>query len=98
MQQARELNPLTIERPFEMSVIEQRAGNDVAARAALEQAVRLQPENARTWLRLAELSSTCSTARPSRSTRSGPRFVRGRRRRSTRSSTPAGRSEADEKG
>ena len=27
----------------------------MAARAALEQAVRLQPENARTWLRLAEL-------------------------------------------
>ena len=55
VQQARELNPLTIEPLFEMSVIEQRAGNDVAARAALEQAVRLQPENARTWLRLAEL-------------------------------------------
>jgi tetratricopeptide (TPR) repeat protein len=55
VQEARDLNPLTVEPLFEMSVIEQRAGNDVAARAALEQAVRLQPENARTWLRLAEL-------------------------------------------
>ena len=55
VQQARDLNPLTVEPLFELSVIEQRASNDVAARAALEQAVRLQPENARTWLRLAEL-------------------------------------------
>ena len=55
VQEARDLNPLTVEPLFELSVIEQRANNDVAARAALEQAVRLQPENARTWLRLAEL-------------------------------------------
>ncbi len=54
VQEARDLNPLTVDPLFELSVVEQRAGNDVAARAALEQAVRLQPENAKTWLRLSE--------------------------------------------
>jgi hypothetical protein len=53
--QARDENPLSVEPLFELSVVEQKAGQDAAAREALEQAVRLQPENPRTWLRLAEL-------------------------------------------
>jgi hypothetical protein len=53
--QARDENPLSVEPLFELSVVEQKAGQDTAARRALEQAVRLQPENPRTWLRLAEL-------------------------------------------
>jgi cytochrome c-type biogenesis protein CcmH/NrfG len=52
---ARDLNPLSVEPLFELSVVEQKAGRDAAARAALEQAVRLQPDNPRTWLRLAQL-------------------------------------------
>ena len=52
--QARDENPLSVEPLFELSVVEQKAGQDAAAREALAQAVRLQPENPRTWLRLAE--------------------------------------------
>jgi cytochrome c-type biogenesis protein CcmH/NrfG len=53
--QARDANPLSVEPLFELSVVEQKAGRNAAARGALEEAVRLQPENAKTWLRLAEL-------------------------------------------
>jgi tetratricopeptide (TPR) repeat protein len=52
--QARDENPLSVDPLFELSVIEQRAGQDEAGLAALQQAVRQQPENARTWLRLAQ--------------------------------------------
>jgi hypothetical protein len=52
--QARDENPLSIDPLLELSVVEQRAGQNAAAREALAQAVRLQPENPRTWLRLAE--------------------------------------------
>jgi hypothetical protein len=52
--QARDENPLSIDPLFELSAVEQKAGQNAAAREALQQAVRLQPENPRTWLRLAE--------------------------------------------
>jgi cytochrome c-type biogenesis protein CcmH/NrfG len=52
---ARDLNALSVEPLFELSVVEQKAGRDAAARAALEQAVRLQPDNPKTWLRLSQL-------------------------------------------
>ena len=52
---ARDLNPLSVEPLYELSVVEQKAGRDAAARAALEQAVRLQPDNPKTWLRLSQL-------------------------------------------
>jgi tetratricopeptide (TPR) repeat protein len=48
-----EINPLSIEPLFDLAAIEQRAHRNVAARVALEQAVKLQPANARSWRRLA---------------------------------------------
>jgi hypothetical protein len=53
--EARDANPLSVEPLFELSVIEQKAGRNAAARGALEEAVRLQPDNPKPWLRLAEL-------------------------------------------
>jgi cytochrome c-type biogenesis protein CcmH/NrfG len=53
-QQARDRNPLSVDPLFELSTIEAAAGRKFAARSALEQAVRLQPANPETWLRLAE--------------------------------------------
>jgi tetratricopeptide (TPR) repeat protein len=53
-QAARDRNPLSVDPLFELSAIESRAGRKFAARAALEQAVRLQPANPDTWLRLAQ--------------------------------------------
>jgi tetratricopeptide (TPR) repeat protein len=52
--QARDENPLSVDPLFELSAVEQKAGQNTAAREALEQAVREQPENPATWLRLAE--------------------------------------------
>jgi tetratricopeptide (TPR) repeat protein len=52
-QAARDRNPLSVDPLFELSAIESAAGRKFAARAALEQAVRLQPANPDTWLRLA---------------------------------------------
>jgi tetratricopeptide (TPR) repeat protein len=52
--QARDENPLSVDPLFELSVVEQKAGQKAAAREALERAVRLQPENPVPWLRLAE--------------------------------------------
>jgi O-Antigen ligase len=52
---ARDANPLSVEPLFELSVVEQKAGREAAARAALEEAVRLQPDNPKTWLRLSQL-------------------------------------------
>jgi cytochrome c-type biogenesis protein CcmH/NrfG len=52
-QAARDRNPLSVDPLFELSAIESAAGRKFAARAALEQAVRLQPSNPDTWLRLA---------------------------------------------
>lgn len=51
---ARDRNPLSVEPLFQLAVIESAAGRRVAARAALARAVRVQPSNPSTWLRLAE--------------------------------------------
>ena len=84
---ARDANPLSVEPLFELSVVEQKAGREAAARAALEEAVRLQPDNPKTWLRCRSSSSTCSIGRRWRSTPSARRSTstRATRRRSTRS-------------
>lgn len=50
---AAEINPLSVEPLFDLAAIEGRARRNIAAREALEQAVKLQPANARTWRRLA---------------------------------------------
>jgi cytochrome c-type biogenesis protein CcmH/NrfG len=49
---ARRRNPISVEPLFERNVIETIAGDKVAARAALEEAVRLQPSNPATWMAL----------------------------------------------
>ncbi|MBA3327775.1 MAG: hypothetical protein H0T43_05695 [Solirubrobacterales bacterium] len=51
---ARDRNRLSVDPLYELAVIESAAGREVAARRALEQAVRLQPRNPDPWLRLAE--------------------------------------------
>ncbi|MEA2129909.1 MAG: hypothetical protein QOJ85_2800, partial [Solirubrobacteraceae bacterium] len=53
-QAARDRNPLSVDPLFELSAIESAAGRKFAARAALEQAVHVQPANPDTWLRLAQ--------------------------------------------
>jgi O-antigen ligase/polysaccharide polymerase Wzy-like membrane protein len=53
-QQARRVNPLSLEPLYALWTIEASAGRDSAARRALEQAVRLQPSNPEPWVRLAE--------------------------------------------
>jgi len=50
---AASINPLSIDPLFDLAAIEQRAGRNLQARKALEEAVRLQPANARSWRRLA---------------------------------------------
>jgi len=47
-------NPLSIEPLFDLSLVEQQAGRKDESRKALERAVALQPQNAATWLVLAE--------------------------------------------
>ena len=54
-QVARDRNPLSVDPLFELSAIESSVGRKFAARRALEQAVRRQPANPDTWLRLAQL-------------------------------------------
>ena len=51
---ASELNPLSIEPLFDLSIVETQARRSLQARSALEDAVALQPENATPWLALAE--------------------------------------------
>jgi O-Antigen ligase len=50
---AQDRNPLAVEPLFVRSVVEQQAGDQAAARRALEDAVKLQPTNSEPWLRLA---------------------------------------------
>jgi tetratricopeptide (TPR) repeat protein len=50
---AKRINPLSVEPLFEQAAIESAARNPSAARAALEDAVRKQPSNPETWLQLA---------------------------------------------
>jgi hypothetical protein len=52
-QAAQDRNPLAVEPLFVRSVVEQQAGDQAAARRALEDAVKLQPTNSEPWLRLA---------------------------------------------
>jgi hypothetical protein len=53
-QAAEDRNPLAVEPLFVRSVVEQQAGDTVAARRVLENAVQLQPTNSEPWLRLAD--------------------------------------------
>jgi O-antigen ligase len=53
-QAAQDRNSLAVEPLFVRSVVEQQAGDKVAARRALEDAVKLQPSNSEPWLRLAD--------------------------------------------
>jgi len=51
---ARDHDPLAVEPLLELAQIEEQAGNrQIQARAALEQAVRLQPANPEPWIQLA---------------------------------------------
>jgi hypothetical protein len=52
-QAAQDRNPLAVEPLFVRSLVEQQAGDQAAARRALEDAVKLQPTNSEPWLRLA---------------------------------------------
>jgi tetratricopeptide (TPR) repeat protein len=53
-QQARDINPLSLDPMYALWTIESAAGRKSAARRALEQAVRLQPANPEPWVRLAQ--------------------------------------------
>jgi hypothetical protein len=53
-QAAQDRNPLAVEPLFVRSVVEQQAGDQAAAKRALEDAVKLQPTNSEPWLRLAD--------------------------------------------
>jgi tetratricopeptide (TPR) repeat protein len=51
---AHDRDPLSIDPLLDLSAVESAAKNPTAARAALERAVNLQPQNATSWLTLAE--------------------------------------------
>jgi tetratricopeptide (TPR) repeat protein len=53
-EQARRVNPLSLDPLYALWTVEASAGRNSAARRALEQAVRLQPANPEPWVRLAE--------------------------------------------
>jgi tetratricopeptide (TPR) repeat protein len=53
-QQARDINPVSLDPLYALWTIESAAGRKSAARRALEQAVRLQPANPDPWVRLAQ--------------------------------------------
>jgi hypothetical protein len=55
---ARDRNPLSIEPLHDLAAIDTAAGRPDAARRALAEAVRMQPANPSTWLRLAEFELT----------------------------------------
>jgi hypothetical protein len=57
-------DPLSVEPLFDLAVVDTNAGNLPAARADLQRAVRLQPANATTWLRLAEFELNQLNDRP----------------------------------
>jgi Flp pilus assembly protein TadD len=50
---AHDIDPLSTEPLSDLAVVEQKAGRTQQGRAALEQAVQLQPQNPTPWLRLA---------------------------------------------
>jgi hypothetical protein len=47
-------DPLSVQALFALSTVQQEAGNPEVARATLQHAVRLQPSNPETWLRLGQ--------------------------------------------
>jgi Tfp pilus assembly protein PilF len=51
-------DPVSVDPLFDLAVIETAAGNRAAAHRALDRAVRRQPANPGTWLRLAEFDLT----------------------------------------
>jgi cytochrome c-type biogenesis protein CcmH/NrfG len=51
---AHDANPLSLDPLFTLATIDTSAGRTTAARAALGEAVRLQPANPEPWWRLAE--------------------------------------------
>ena len=53
-QRAHDVNPLSVDPLFTLATIETAADRNTAARRALGEAVRLQPDNPEPWLRLAE--------------------------------------------
>jgi hypothetical protein len=53
-EQARDINPLSLDPLYALATIETVADRKSAARRALEEAVRLQPSNPDPWLQLAE--------------------------------------------
>jgi len=53
-EEARKLNPLSVDPLFDLSAVSEKQGQIPAARASLERAVLLQPANPTTWLTLAE--------------------------------------------
>jgi tetratricopeptide (TPR) repeat protein len=55
-QTARDRNPLAVDPLFALATVETVSGRKDAARAALEDAVSLQPDNPETWVRAAEFA------------------------------------------
>ena len=53
-QRAHEIDPLALDPLFTLATIETATGRDAAARRALADAVRLQPDNPDPWVRLAD--------------------------------------------
>ena len=53
-EEARDIDPLSIEPLFDLAAIEQAAGNQAGAEQALEDAVELQPANWLPWMRLTD--------------------------------------------
>jgi hypothetical protein len=53
-EEAKDLNPLSVQPYFELAVVEDAAGNEKAATLLLEHAVQLQPASAEAWLRLGD--------------------------------------------
>jgi tetratricopeptide (TPR) repeat protein len=51
---ANDLNPLSVEPYFELAVVEEAAGNDQKALAALQRAVQVEPSSAEAWRRLGD--------------------------------------------
>jgi tetratricopeptide (TPR) repeat protein len=51
---AEDLDPLSVDPYFDRAAVEDAAGNQAAARHALEQAVQVQPASAEAWQRLGE--------------------------------------------
>ena len=52
--EARDIDPLSVDPLFDLAAIEETAGDQAAAERALEEAVRLQPENWLPWMRLTD--------------------------------------------